>query len=101
IMIGLHQYHDAHGKLPPPAITDKAGKPLLSWRVALLPYLEQVALYNQFHLDEPWDSEHNRKLLPQMPKVYACTGNAPSVPYGTFYQAFVGKDCVFEPGRQN
>ncbi|MEQ8837542.1 MAG: DUF1559 domain-containing protein, partial [Lacipirellulaceae bacterium] len=46
----------------PPAIYSEDGKPLLSWRVAVLPYIDQQALYNQFHLDEPWDSEHNLKL---------------------------------------
>lgn len=60
----------------PAAIVNKDGKPLLSWRVAILPYIDQEQLYSQFHLDEPWDSEHNRKLIPLMPKDYAC----PSAP---------------------
>ena len=47
----------------PPTSCRKDGKPLLSWRVAILPYIEQDALYKQFHLDEPWDSEHNKKLI--------------------------------------
>ncbi len=58
------------GAFPTAAILDKNGKPLLSWRVALLPYIEQDALYRQFKLDEPWDSEHNKKLIAQMPKIY-------------------------------
>src|SRR5262245_11036025 len=62
IGLALHNYHDTYGKLPPAAICDKAGKPLLSWRVAILPFIEQNALYKQFKLDEPWDSEHNKKL---------------------------------------
>ncbi len=49
-------------------------KPLLSWRVAVLPYIEQNALYKQFKLDEPWDSEHNKKLIPMMPKLFAPAG---------------------------
>jgi hypothetical protein len=48
----------------------KDGKPLLSWRVHLLSFLEQDNLYKQFHLDEPWDSEHNKNLLARMPEVY-------------------------------
>jgi prepilin-type processing-associated H-X9-DG protein len=52
------------------AIMDKDGKPLLSWRVALLPYLEMNNLYKMFHLDEPWDSPHNIKLLSTMPAIY-------------------------------
>src|SRR5262249_51556565 len=69
--LAMHNYHDVNGKFPPAAICDKQGKPLLSWRVAILPYVEQDNLYKQFKLDEPWDSEHNKKLIAQMPKVYA------------------------------
>ena len=54
--------------LPPPAIK-KDDKPLLSRRVKLLPYLGEEVLYVQFHLDEPWDSEHNKTLIPKMPAV--------------------------------
>lgn len=71
-MIGLafHNYHDTYARLPNYASTDKDGKPLLSWRVHLLPFLGHQQLYTQFHLDEPWDSEHNIKLVEQIPKVY-------------------------------
>src|SRR5579883_2519371 len=101
LLIAMHVYHEVHGKFPGPAITDKAGKPLLSWRVALLPYLEESPLHDEFHLDEPWDSAHNLKLLPRMPKIYASVGKEPPTPHSTFIQALVGKDCFFEPGRQN
>ena len=57
---------------PPAYTTSKDGKPLLSWRVLILPYLEQEALYKEFHLDEPWDSPHNRTLIARMPAVYRC-----------------------------
>jgi hypothetical protein len=63
-------YHDTHGPFPPQAIRSKEGKPLLSWRVAILPYLDQAALDQQFRRDEPWDSEHNRKLVETLPVVY-------------------------------
>ncbi len=69
IALAFHNYHDAYGKFPAD-ITDKDGKPLLSWRVAILPFLEQDNLYKQFKMDEPWDSEHNKKLIAQMPKTY-------------------------------
>jgi hypothetical protein len=71
IMLAMHNYADAHGTFPPACSRDDDGKPLLSWRVLILPYLDQGALYKQFHLDEPWDSEHNRTLIEQMPEVYA------------------------------
>jgi hypothetical protein len=95
--IGFHRHHEAAATFPQAAIFDKTGKPLLSWRVAILPYIEQEALYKQFKLDEPWDSEHNKKLLAQMPRVYA----APALPgltvepNHTFYQVFVGDAAPF------
>lgn len=70
IALGMLNYESAKGTLPPPAIYDLRGKPLLSWRVLILPFMEQQELYSQFHLDEPWDSEHNRALIAKMPDVY-------------------------------
>jgi hypothetical protein len=97
IGLALHDYHDTYLCFPAAAIYSKGGKPLLSWRVAILPYLDQQELYKQFHLDEPWDSEHNKKLLAKMPKFYAPT--VPGLtkdPYATFYQVFTGKGAIFE-----
>lgn len=71
LAIVMHNYHDVYKHFPPAAICDAAGRPLLSWRVAILPYLEEGALYKQFHLDEPWDSPHNRTLIAKMPTIYA------------------------------
>ena len=55
-------FHDIHTHFPAD-IRDKAGKPVLSWRVAILPFLDQGELFNEFHLDEPWDSPHNKALV--------------------------------------
>ena len=96
IGLALHNYHDVNGHLPAAAVYDKDGKPLLSWRVLLLPYLEQDALYRQFHLDEPWDSAHNKKLLAQMPKVYAPVAGEAKGTDKTHYRVFTGKGTVFE-----
>jgi prepilin-type processing-associated H-X9-DG protein len=68
----MHYFHDAYDQLPPVAKFDKEGKPLLSWRVNLLAYLDQEDLYREFNLNEPWDSEHNKKLIARMPPVYRC-----------------------------
>jgi hypothetical protein len=85
-------FHDTMKTLPAPAICSKTdGKPLLSWRVAILPYIDELPLYQAFKLDEPWDSEHNIKLLPRMPKVYAPIG-VKAEPHSTFYQALVGPE---------
>ena len=64
-------YHDAHKTLPASFSVDANGQPLLSWRVHILPYIEQKSLYDQFHLNEPWDSEHNQTLIAKLPNTYA------------------------------
>jgi hypothetical protein len=96
IAIAMHAYHNDFGHFPAASIA-RDGKPLLSWRVAILPYIEENALHQQFKLDEPWDSEHNKKLLERMPKLYAPVGVAGADPQSTFYQVFVGKDAAFDP----
>jgi RNA polymerase sigma factor (sigma-70 family) len=90
-----------------PATAEGAGaalaadaKPLLSWRVALLPFLGQERLYKQFKLDEPWDSAHNQKLLAQIPAVYAAPGPPEEAGSRTFYQAIVGTGAAWEPRTQ-
>ena len=79
LALSMVQYQSSYWTLPP---RHKNG---LSWRVHLLPMLGEQALYERFHLDEPWDSPHNIQLLSEMPSVYAC----PSVviePGFTVYQ---------------
>jgi len=73
IGLAMHNFHSARKSFPAAAIRDDTGKPLLSWRVAILPYMNdrEVELYRQFHLDEPWDSEHNQKLIEKMPDVFS------------------------------
>jgi hypothetical protein len=98
--LAMHNYHDANGRFPPQATYNKNGKPLLSWRVLILPYIDQENLYKQFHLDEPWDSEHNKKLLAVMPKTYASPQDEKTVQeHLTHFQGFVGKGTIFE-GKQ-
>jgi hypothetical protein len=98
IGLAMHNYHDSYGHLPTAAIHDKAGKPLLSWRVTILPFIEQDNLYRQFKLDEPWDSEHNKKLIPLMPKTYASPRVAPEEGK-TVYKVFTGKNTPFNGVR--
>jgi hypothetical protein len=86
----LHDFHDTYKRLPPPAILGEDGRPLLSWRVAILPHLGHKALYAQFKLDEPWDGPHNKTLLPLMPQVYAPVRSGKAGPHETFYRAFTG-----------
>lgn len=70
IALALHNYHDTHGTFPPAYLADENGVPQHSWRVLLLPYIEQSALHQQYRFDEPWNGPNNRKLLPLMPYAY-------------------------------
>ncbi|MBO0700541.1 MAG: DUF1559 domain-containing protein [Zavarzinella sp.] len=95
IGLAMHNYHDTFSTFPTNFQT-KGGKPGLSWRVAILPALEEDELYKQFKLDEPWDSEHNAKLIDKMPKLYApVRGKADKGQ--TFYQMLAGKHSFLGP----
>jgi hypothetical protein len=98
ILIAIYNYYNAAGHFPQ-NVVDRTEKPLLSWRVLLLPYLEERKLYRQFKLDEPWDGEHNKQLLARMPDVYR-VGFEPKDETKTYYQGFAGKGTLFEPGKQ-
>ena len=67
VLLALHNYHDDYGSFPPAYIADETGKPMHSWRVLILPYLESQALYDQYRFDEPWNGPNNRKLHDQEP----------------------------------
>jgi Protein of unknown function (DUF1559) len=96
IGLAIHNFADAYRKLPAPAIPNEDGEALLSWRVTVLPFLEEAQLYNEFHLDEPWDSEHNLTLLPRMPAVYRHPSS--TAPEGhTVYLAVVGEETGLMP----
>ena len=90
--LAFHDYHDVHGQMP----TNQIGQdkqPLLSWRVQILPYVEQEALYKQFKLDEAWDSDHNIKLIAKIPPIFApVRGRAKEGE--TFYQGFNGQGML-------
>jgi hypothetical protein len=95
IGLAMHNYRTAEKHFPPAAIRDKNGKPLLSWRVAILPWIDEGRLYKEFHLDEPWDSEHNRKLIDRMPDVYKNPDTAAQQPGRTRYLVPVGSSTMF------
>jgi hypothetical protein len=96
IVLAMHNHHSTFNSFPPAYSTDKDGKPLLSWRVYILPFIEQQALYEQFHLDEPWDSEHNRQLIAKMPEVYR-SPNSAAAPGKTVYLGIAGEKGIFAP----
>jgi hypothetical protein len=97
IILAMHNFDATYGALPA-GYADKSGKPGLSWRVALLPFIESDALFRQFKLEEPWDSDHNKQLINQMPAIYA----PPRTPTGgfTFYRGFTGPNTWLPPQQQ-
>lgn len=96
IAAALHNYHAAFRKLPPAVVRDKEGRPLYSWRVLILQYLDEDEVYLRFKSDEPWDGPHNRALLAQTPRCYLPAGGGDDGPGLTRYLAFVGPGTAFE-----
>ena len=96
LMLACHNFHDSNKCFPQAYSKDETGKPLLSWRVHLLPFMDQDELYKKFKLDEPWDSEHNIKLLDQMPGVFkAATVEKPLLNGHTLFVApFSGNTAI-------
>lgn len=94
LVLAIHSYESAHNHFPKD-ITDKDGKPLLSWRVAILPYLDLDFLYAQFKLDEPWDGPNNRKLAAFMPDVFRAPVQDRKAA-DTYYQAIAGPGAAFD-----
>jgi hypothetical protein len=91
--LAFHNYHSAYNYFPW-NIEDKNGKALLSWRVAILPFIEEDKLYREFKLDQAWDSDHNKKLIAKMPKMYAPI-RVKAKEGETFYQTFSGEKALF------
>lgn len=94
VALAMHNYHDANQHFPPLTTRDKNGKELLSWRVQLLPYLGEADLYKEFHLDEPWSSAHNRKLIEKIPAVFTIPGEKKQEGRTTF-QGVIGEQTLF------
>ena len=94
INYGLLTYETVHQGFPSVATYDSMGRPLLSWRVEILPVIGYSDLYNQFNLDEPWNSPHNILLIDQMPAIFA-NSNVSAVGMTT-YQALVGPGTLFD-----
>lgn len=96
--LALHSFRSVFGQFPvapnPGWFDPNTGLPYLSWRVHILPYLDQSALYEQFHLDEPWDSPHNIQLLDKMPEIFRSRG-LPVDSTKTGFQLFVGDGAYF------
>jgi hypothetical protein len=94
ILLAMHNHHNAYKVFPPrDEVRDESGKSGLSWRVHILPYLDEEELYREFDLDEPWDGPHNKNLIEKMPDVYGSHwwGLAPG---HTTFLAPAGEDTI-------
>lgn len=99
IGLAMQMYHEEHGTFPPAYVADENGKPMHSWRVLLLPYLEQDGLHAMYDFDEPWDSPENQAVAQMMPDVYRCPSNSPSGGSETGYVVIVGPGTVFDGAK--
>ena len=100
-MIGsaLFWYKHANGSFPPLYMADANGKPMHSWRVSILPYMGYQELFSQYRFDEPWNSEHNRRLASQMPEQYRCPASLDKRGTRTNYLAVVGAHAAWHGDR--
>ena len=96
IALAMHNYESAYGHLPAAVVMGPDGKTPHSWRVEILPFIEQNELFKAYKMDEPWDSPNNKKVLEKMPRVFNATPNQPSIM--SSYYVLNGKDTLF-PGE--
>lgn len=100
IGIALHNYADVYGCLPPSYVADADGRPMHSWRVLILPYLDERDLYDQYDFNEPWDGPRNRLLAKQVPYCFQCPSDSLlRGTRGTCYLAVTGPQTVW-PGER-
>lgn len=95
IGLALHAYHERYEQFPPAFVMGPDGKPWHSWRVLLLPFLDEQPLYDQYRFDEPWNGEHNRKLMLQRPTVYASRLQISSTKNATTYLGVVSRRSMW------
>ena len=96
IGIALHTYHDVYGSFPPAFVADENGKPMHSWRVLLLPFLEQELIYRQYDFSEPWDGPNNIRLAPMLRDLYECPSDTNSgLPSQASYVVVMGSGTMW------
>jgi RNA polymerase sigma factor (sigma-70 family) len=97
ISVALFDHAQDKGTLPPAAFHNKAGKALLSWRVSLLPYVQQKNLYRLVKHDEPWDSANNQNVSQAVLRLYSPARQFPGLEFpDTLYRTFVGPGTAFD-----
>ena len=100
IALALQNYHQVYGCFPPAHVDSPDGKPMHSWRVLLLPFLDFDDLYKQYDFAEPWDGPRNSRLLNGGPELFHCPSANNQEPSATNYVAIVG-DATLWPGNRS
>lgn len=99
IGLAFKRYHDDHGCFPPAYLADENGEPMHSWRVLILPQLDEEFLYSEYNFDQPWDSPRNQALAQLMPDVYDCPSDRDTWGFETSYMMLVGPGTISDgPG---
>jgi len=101
IGLAMHNYHEVYKTLPPAVIADEEGKPIRSWRVLILPFMEQQPLYQRYDFNEPWDAPENQFAVDTALPVYVCPSDPASTatPTDTSYFVLTGPGTIFEDGE--
>ena len=100
IALAFHNYNDVYGSFPAAYQLDADGKRTMSWRVAILPFLEQQNLYQMYKADEPWDSAVNQAVSNVSVMTYRNPADAKASPTETNYMVITGPGTLFEEGKQ-
>jgi Protein of unknown function (DUF1559) len=100
IGLGLVNYCDTYGCYPPPYVADESGRPMHSWRVLILPFIDENELYGRYRFDEPWNGPNNRRLHDTAIRMFSCpTEHARANSIYTSYLAIVGPETLWPEGR--
>lgn len=96
----IEEYYREHGSYPPAVVYDDNGKPMHSWRVLILPYLEPNVA-DLYDMEKPWDHADNMKLIREMPHVYRCPADGKAIQGETSYLAVVGPNTILNNANSN
>lgn len=99
LQLALVNYESVNGRLPPAYIVGKDGRPMHSWRVLILPFIDERSLYESYDFNEPWNGPHNSKLADKMPGIFHMPSEPPSSSM-TNIVAITGPGTAF-PGSQS
>ena len=98
--LAVANYHDVHGCFPPPYLADENGVPMHSWRVLLLPFIEEQSLHDRYRYDEPWNGPNNSKLHAEMPRTFRFSFLSDDDTTQTNYLAVIGPHTMWPKSGQ-